>query len=261
MGTANPPNEKDTGHAISVAALYDQLWQAEWNTASQFAPSVRTRYRILTRLMRRYGLQGDVLDVGGGNGALWRHIGDEFEVSVTVVDISPEAMSHARASGLNAVVDDITAPKVIGERRFDAICCIEVLEHIPDDRLALATCNQLLHSGGLLYVTVPHSMKYWTKNDDFSHHHRRYEVDELRAKFADAGFTILEMFTWEALLYKPYYFLKGEIDSRKLLAPSVCGSVGAGRRLVARILYCLFHIEDWFRTKHGVALYTVAQRS
>ena len=121
----------------SEAHMYDQLWQREWLAASAFAPSIRTRYRILSRLMRRHGLCGEVLDVGAGNGAFWCHISDWFDVKVTAADISPEAVAQARAAGLNAVVDDITAPKTICERQFDAICCTEVLEHIPNDRAAL----------------------------------------------------------------------------------------------------------------------------
>ena len=240
----------------SEAQMYDRLWQREWLAASAFAPSIRTRYRILGCLMRRHGLRGEVLDVGAGNGAFWRHISDRFDVKVTAIDISAEAVAQARAAGLNAVVDDITAPKAIGERQFDAICCIEVLEHLPNDRAALVTCNRLLRAGGLLYVTVPHSMKYWTKNDEFSHHQRRYEFDEMRFKLAEAGFAILEMFTWGALVYKPYYLLKGHVDSQVLLAPNP----GLGRRLLASVLYQLFRIEDIVRTEMGVCLYAAARK-
>lgn len=33
----------------SEGKIYDQLWTADWEFATCFAPSIRTRYRILTK--------------------------------------------------------------------------------------------------------------------------------------------------------------------------------------------------------------------
>jgi ubiquinone/menaquinone biosynthesis C-methylase UbiE len=52
------------------------------------------------------------------------------------------------------IVSDITAiPRE--NNSFDAIMCIEVLEHIPEPTKALAEFSRLLNKGGALVVTVP----------------------------------------------------------------------------------------------------------
>jgi len=49
-------------------------------------------------------------------------------------------------------------PDILGERDlFDAICFNDVLEHLPDVRLALAACYQHLKPGGLLSINIPNS--------------------------------------------------------------------------------------------------------
>ncbi|MRR36812.1 SAM-dependent methyltransferase, partial [bacterium] len=52
------------------------------------------------------------------------------------------------------IVSDITAiPEPDGS--FDAILCVEVLEHLPDPLAALREFARLLRSGGQLVVTAP----------------------------------------------------------------------------------------------------------
>lgn len=49
-------------------------------------------------------------------------------------------------------------PDVLGaDERVDAICFNDVLEHIPDVRLALTACYRHLSPGGLLSINIPNS--------------------------------------------------------------------------------------------------------
>jgi len=41
----------------------------------------------------------------------------------------------------------------LGDAAFDAVCCLEALEFMPDPRLALAECVRVLKPGGILMVT------------------------------------------------------------------------------------------------------------
>lgn len=204
--------------------------------------------------MHRYGLHGNVLDVGGGNGAFWRFTADKFKVSVMIADVSPVAIEQTKGVVQRSVVADITDSKTLEGEEFDAVCCIEILEHIPADIAGLASCYRLLKPGGLLFLSVPHSMKYWTKNDDFSHHQRRYKINELKDKLHDSGFNILELFTWGSSFYKMYYFLKGNMDSQILFG----SKPGLWKRLISEFLFQLFKLNDLSKGHQGVNLYCLA---
>lgn len=52
------------------------------------------------------------------------------------------------------IVSDITAIPVADES-FDAVMCIEVLEHVPDPVAALKEINRVLRKDGYLMITVP----------------------------------------------------------------------------------------------------------
>lgn len=52
------------------------------------------------------------------------------------------------------IVSDITAIPVPDEC-FDAVMCIEVLEHVPDPNRAVAELTRILKKGGILIITAP----------------------------------------------------------------------------------------------------------
>ncbi len=68
----------------------------------------------------------------------------------------------------------------IQKNRFDIIFALDVLEHIEDDNQAAYSLIQVLKPGGLLIVTVPHRMKYYTGQDRICGHFRRYEYVQIK---------------------------------------------------------------------------------
>lgn len=73
---------------------------------------------------------------------------------------------------------------------YDWVFSFEVLEHIPDDRAAIARMGRLLREGGRLVISVPAHAKLWGRDDEWAGHLRRYEREELRVKVEEAGFAI-----------------------------------------------------------------------
>lgn len=70
------------------------------------------------------------------------------------------------AAGDNVdIVVDLTAPfkdisKAMGNRRFDTIFCVSVLEHIPNIFAASKNITSLLNPGGSMYISVPFVFRY-----------------------------------------------------------------------------------------------------
>ncbi len=109
----------------------------------------------------RVALRGArVLDVGCGGGLLSEALAREG-AEVTAIDLSPELVDVARlhlleSDGLKvdyrlqaveALADDIPG-------HFDAVTCMEMLEHVPDPLAVLAACRRLLRPGGSLFLST-----------------------------------------------------------------------------------------------------------
>lgn len=75
-----------------------------------------------------------------------------------------------------------------------------MIEHIPEDELALAEMHRVLRSGGGLLLTVPQHPWLWGDPDDYAHHQRRYRRRDLVAKVQRAGFRVERVTSFVSLL-------------------------------------------------------------
>lgn len=112
---------------------------------------------ILKTLKHNLPDQAVVLDVGCGNGVISRSLG-EVGYNVYGIDVSENAIAKARQLNKNPNVSfDVTsAEQLIAEgKKYDAIICSEVLEHLNKPENLLSTLYQSLTDTGVLIVTVP----------------------------------------------------------------------------------------------------------
>ena len=100
-----------------------------------------------------------VLDVGCGGGLLSEALAGEG-AEVTAIDLAPDLLKIARLHGLESgmKVDyrqlpvEALAAEMPGS--FDAITCMEMLEHVPDPASVLRACATLLKPGGRLFLST-----------------------------------------------------------------------------------------------------------
>jgi 2-polyprenyl-6-hydroxyphenyl methylase / 3-demethylubiquinone-9 3-methyltransferase len=100
-----------------------------------------------------------VLDVGCGGGLLSEALAREG-ADVTAIDLAPDLVKVAKLHGLESAikVDYRVQPveNLAAEQpgAFDAITCMEMLEHVPDPAAILSACATLLKPGGRLFVST-----------------------------------------------------------------------------------------------------------
>ena len=153
---------------------------------------------LLRRALRVSPEQGWALDVGaaaGGNtrvlrGAGWRCLALEY---------SEVGAALAQGRGLQVCRGDATALPVV-DGSLGLVVAFDVLEHIPDDKQAVAELYRCLRPGGQLLVAVPCDMRLWSEHDNAVDHVRRYERDELVDLISGAGFAELDVKSWNVLL-------------------------------------------------------------
>jgi glycosyltransferase involved in cell wall biosynthesis/protein-L-isoaspartate O-methyltransferase len=152
------------------------------------SPTAWMRFDLVRTELERLE-HGRVLEVGPGRGAVAaRLVGAGHDY--TGVELSDESRSATDellgALGgtyrLAASLEELGA-----EERFDVVLAFEVLEHIEDDRAALADWVGRLRPGGRLVVSVPAFQSRFSITDVEVGHHRRYEPDGLRQLAVDIG--------------------------------------------------------------------------
>jgi 2-polyprenyl-6-hydroxyphenyl methylase/3-demethylubiquinone-9 3-methyltransferase len=100
-----------------------------------------------------------VLDVGCGGGLLSEALAREG-AQVTALDLSPDLIEIAKLHLLESGVkvdyrlQSVEALAAEAPASFDAITCMEMLEHVPDPGAVLAACATLLKPGGRLLLST-----------------------------------------------------------------------------------------------------------
>lgn len=112
---------------------------------------------IHTSISNAIGGNGEVLDVGCGNGNISLFLGQKG-YKVKGIDISPDAIEVAKGRNTNPNVSFEVQPaeelRDNGER-YKAIVCSEVLEHLDQPQLLIDVLYDILDDDGVLVVTVP----------------------------------------------------------------------------------------------------------
>ncbi|HEX3947317.1 MAG TPA: class I SAM-dependent methyltransferase [Acidimicrobiales bacterium] len=97
---------------------------------------------------------------------------------------------------------------------FDRVIASEVLEHIPDDRAAMAELARVLRPGGTMAVTVPRcgpEFVNWALSDEYHDvpggHVRIYRRSTLRARLSSVGLVPVGSHHAHGL-HSPYWWLR-----------------------------------------------------
>lgn len=94
---------------------------------------------------------------------------------------------------------DSAAYELLREFNPDTVVCLNVLEHIKDDRSVLLHLNKTLAIESRLVFLVPFNPKLTSEFDRQIGHFRRYEPGELDAKMTEAGFRVERQFYFNKL--------------------------------------------------------------
>jgi len=85
---------------------------------------------------------------------------------------TPEALPRAKPHRLQLPFADGS---------FDLLCALDIIEHVDDDRRAIAELSRVAARGAPLLVSTPLPPERWTPSDDFVDHRRRYEPKQIQS--------------------------------------------------------------------------------
>lgn len=154
--TANAKQNFDQAELDKFGALANRWWDPHGPQKALHALNpVRLDY-----VKRRIALRGAcVLDVGCGAGLLSEALAREGAL-VTATDLAPELIKVAKLHRLESQVSvdyrlqSVESLAAEQPGSFDAITCMEMLEHVPDPAAIVAACATLLKPGGQLFLST-----------------------------------------------------------------------------------------------------------
>ena len=145
-------------------------------------------FRTIKRLVEMIPYQGCVLEVGCGTGNTLRALKQAHASGIVLgMDLWLEGLRYAKErTGCPLVQGDVRCPPF--GRSFYLIGLFDVLEHLQEDRVVLASLRDLLAPGGWLVLTVPARPSLWSYFDEASGHCRRYTAAGLNDALVEAGY-------------------------------------------------------------------------
>ncbi len=99
------------------------------------------------------------------------------------------------------------------QNAFDTVVCLNVLEHVFDDRAGLQNINSALVKGGRAIILVPEGMPIYGSLDRMLGHFRRYSESELRSKMEQAGFHVERVLKFNRIS-RPGWYVNGRLLKR-----------------------------------------------
>lgn len=132
----------------------------------------RTRQAELLAWARQLPVGARVLDVGSAAGGHVMALSQEgFQVDS--LEYSDWAVAHQRSRGIRVTQGDARAIPW-DDAAFDAVICLDVLEHIDEHEQVASELRRVLKPGGRFLVAAPEDASMWSAHDEAVGHVRRY---------------------------------------------------------------------------------------
>ena len=142
-------------------AKFSDLAHRWWDPESEFRPLHQINPLRLDWIQSQAPLAGQrVLDVGCGGGILADSMARKG-ADVLGIDLAGKALRVAQLHALEAQTPRVTYREVSVEAlaaeqpaSFDAVTCMEMLEHVPDPASVVRACAALVRPGGWVFFST-----------------------------------------------------------------------------------------------------------
>ena len=164
----------------------------------------RTRFLHSIKLIRKkIKSPMDILDAGSGNGNYAFYLRKIYpNANITAIDISKEKIANvsniANLLNLkNIVLKQKSLTNLKEKLKYDLVVCIDVLEHIQNDLLAIKNIRESLKPGGSLILHVPKDRKLVYRHFNCfkgfnieDHIREEYRIEEILDKIKYSGLKV-----------------------------------------------------------------------
>lgn len=198
-----------------------------------------------------------VLEIGAGIGNLTRRLAPRRELYIAS-DIDPGHL--ARLAARMAHRPQVRTARIdLGCRedflpwagQVDTVICLNVVEHVEDDEMALRNIFEVLAPGGCAIILVPEGPGIYGELDRVLGHCRRYTEPELREKMERAGFAVERLFGFNRVT-RPGWWWNGRLLRRRTFSRIQLWAFD-------RLVWLWRRIDGWLPWR-GVSLIAVGRK-
>ena len=139
---------------------FEELASRWWDMHGEFKPLHEINPLRLHYIDERVNLNGKrVLDVGCGGGILSESMARRG-AEVTAIDMGKAPLSVAKLHAMESEIDidyqQITVEELALQQpaSFDAVSCMEMLEHVPDPSSVIKACQTLVKPAGHVFFST-----------------------------------------------------------------------------------------------------------
>ncbi|MFN0065047.1 MAG: bifunctional 2-polyprenyl-6-hydroxyphenol methylase/3-demethylubiquinol 3-O-methyltransferase UbiG [Chlamydiales bacterium] len=236
--------------------FYDDLHDEWYSTSSHPIALLRSENAtrnpwILEQIEHHMGKHSAVLDIGCGAGFLTNTLAQSGH-SVTGIDLSVESLEVAKKRDTTKNVKYIVADAFnlpFAPHSFDAVCAMDLLEHISDPQLVVQQAARVLKPGGLFFfhtfnrnwfswLVVIKGVEVFVKNTPKNMHILKWFIkpEELKRYMEKEGMEVLHCQglspnVWSRAFWKMIFTRKVPHDFQFVMHPkTTCGYVGVARK-------------------------------
>jgi 2-polyprenyl-6-hydroxyphenyl methylase/3-demethylubiquinone-9 3-methyltransferase len=138
-------------------AKFEAIAHRFWDSEGEFKPLHRLNPLRTEFVAARTQLSGArVLDVGCGGGLLAEAL-TRRGARVTAIDLAPSMIQTAQLHAIQSAVDidyRVADVATLADAPFDAVCCMEMLEHVAEPAGFLKLLAQRVRPGGSVFVST-----------------------------------------------------------------------------------------------------------
>lgn len=142
-------------------AKFEKVANHWWELEGDFKPlhqiNPLRRQFIIQHMQDLFGK--NIIDVGCGGGILAESLA-KLGAQVTGIDMGTEPLNvaklHSLETGLTIDYQKITAEEkaLQSPETYDAVTCMEMLEHVPDPASIVKACSEMVKPGGFVFFST-----------------------------------------------------------------------------------------------------------
>ncbi len=210
------------------------------------------RHRFVLAALQRHEPRPrfSAIDLGGGCGGwieyLQRRVADRLS-EVALGDSSTVALMNAKKVLSRVDAYHVDLMSLEWQARWDVAFLLDVIEHCPDDVGIVSEAAKALKPGGKLFVTTPALDYFWSYNDEYARHLRRYDRAGFR-RLADQTGLVLKDVRYFMFFLSPLLWLSRKLRPRPVGEEAILKAFESEHKVpspaVNRILTAVFSAES-----------------